>query len=188
MTSPLYYILVALTLTSATISIIFLMGWWFLGRKPYAISWSFGFLAATAQWLCNLFGSSFPSFETFWLTVNGLGLILIVLGLLGHCQRTGRGPRQRQVWLAATAVYAAIAWTTLVTPHVGLRTALVPFAAAVTLFISARIVLVHRVAPRPAEYATAIMMIIVGVTQLVAGGVASMQGRPGAACTCMSTS
>jgi len=64
-------------------------------------------------------------------------------------------------------------------PHVGLSTALVPFAAAVTLFISARIVLVHRVNPRPAEYAAAIMMIIVGATQLVAGGVASMQGVAG---------
>jgi len=89
MTSPLYYILVALTLTSATISIIFLMVWWFLGRKPYAISWAVGFFAATAQWLCNLLGASFPSYEAYWLTVNGLGLILVVLGLLGMAAAVG---------------------------------------------------------------------------------------------------
>ena len=38
MTSPLSYILVALTLTSATISVIFLLAYGFLGRKRYALS------------------------------------------------------------------------------------------------------------------------------------------------------
>ncbi len=179
MTNPLFYILIALTLTTATISLIFLMVWWFLGRKPYAISWSLGFLAATVQWSCNLLATSFPNFESYWLTVNGLALILIVLGLIGHRQRTRRGPPGRWVWLAAGAVFGAIAWATLVDPHVGMRTALVPIAAAVSLFLSARIVLVHRAKPRPAEYAAAVMMLILGATQLVAGVIAGMQGAAG---------
>lgn len=179
MTNPLFYILVALTLTSATIAVIFLMVWWFLGRKPYAISWSLGFFAATLQWAFNLAADSFPSFEAYWLTVSGLALLLVVLGLIGHRQRTRCGPPSRWVWLGGAVVYAGIAWATIVHPHVGIRTALIPIAAAITLILSARIVIMHRVKPRPAEYAAAVMMLIVGATQLVAGTIAIMQGAGG---------
>ena len=179
MESPLYYILVALSLTSATISVIFLLVWLHLGRKPYALSWSVAFIAATAQWLSSLFSSAFPSPEAHWLTSNGLGLIVIVLGLLGHCQRTGFNLKAGGVWILAGVVYAAVGWTTLVQPHVGLRTGLVPLAATVSLFLSARIVLGHRKPPRPAEWATGLMMIIVGITQLAAATVAIMQGPVG---------
>jgi diguanylate cyclase (GGDEF)-like protein len=179
MTNPLFYILVALTLTSATISLIFLMVWWFLGRKSYAISWSLGFLAATFQWTFNILASSFPSYESYWLTVNGLSLVLIVLGLIGHRQRARRGPPARWVWLGGAAVFSAIAWTTIVDPHVGIRTALVPITAAISLLISAGIVIMHRARTRPAEYAAAAMMLIVGATQLVAGSIAIMQGAAG---------
>ena len=60
MTSPVFYILVALIFTSAMISVIFFMAWKMLGEKPYALSWAIAFLVAMAQWTCNLFGNRFP--------------------------------------------------------------------------------------------------------------------------------
>jgi diguanylate cyclase (GGDEF)-like protein len=179
MTSPLYYILFALMLTCGTISIIFLMVWRFLGRKPYALSWAIAFMAATAQWTSHLIPDAFPSTEAQWLTMNGLSLLVVVMGILGHCQRTGYDLKPRLIWLVGGIVFGAVAWTTLVQPHLGLSTGLVPITAALSLFMSARIVLAHRARSRPAEIATAVMLVVVGLTQLVAGFVAVAQGPAG---------
>ena len=46
--------------------------------------------------------------------------------------------------------------TTVVKPHAGLSAAILPFAAAVTLLLSALVILKHRETPRPAEWAAAI--------------------------------
>jgi len=54
MDSPVYYIIVAMMFASFTLSIIFFMAWKTQGKKPYALSWSVGFLGATAQWFFNL--------------------------------------------------------------------------------------------------------------------------------------
>ena len=108
MTSPLYYILVALMLMSATISVIFLLVWWFLGRKTYAVSWSLAFAASTGQWISNLNIGAFPSPEAHWLTANGLALMTIVLGLIGHCQRTAYRLKARGVWLIAGLVFGGV--------------------------------------------------------------------------------
>ncbi|MFQ5610472.1 MAG: GGDEF domain-containing protein, partial [Woeseiaceae bacterium] len=179
MTSPVFYILVALTLTSAMISVIFFLAWKTLGEKPYALSWSIGFLAATCQWFFNLASPLFPGFESYWLTVNAFALVLITLGLRGHCQRTNCTVLPQNLWPYAGAVYAAIVWTTLVDKHVGISTALVPGMAAVTLFFSALMILRHREKPRPAEYAAAITMIVFGLAQLAASGMAILQGPVG---------
>jgi hypothetical protein len=80
--SPVAYILVALVLNSAMLSVIFFLAWKTQGRKPYALSWSLAFLAATAQWSSNLGAGLFPSFESYWLTVNAMGLGRIC----GHLQ------------------------------------------------------------------------------------------------------
>lgn len=181
MTSPIFYILVALTLTSAMISIIFFITWKSLGRKSYALSWAVGFLAATFQWLFNLTSAWFPSYETYWLTVNALALALITLGLRGHCQRTECKRLPDNLWPYTGLVYAGIVWTTVVSPHTGVSTMLVPAYAALTLFISAVMILRHRETPRPAEYAAAVTIVVFGLTQLTAAGMALLQGPLGEA-------
>ena len=179
MTSPVFYILVALTLTSAMISVIFFIAWRTLGEKPYALSWSIGFLAATCQWFFNLASPLFPNYESYWLTVNAFALVLITLGLRGHCQRTNCTSLPQNLWPYAGAIYAAIVWTTVVYKHVGFSTALVPGFAAVTLFLSASMILRHRERTRPAEYAAAITMIVFGLAQLAASGMAVLLGPVG---------
>ncbi|MCZ6664769.1 MAG: GGDEF domain-containing protein [Gammaproteobacteria bacterium] len=179
MTSPTAYIVFALTLTSAMISVIFFLAYKTLGEKPYALSWSVAFLAATCQWSINLMAPRFSSFEAYWLTVSAFALVVVTLGLRGHCQRTDCQRLPQNLWPYAALVFGAIVWTTIFRPHTGLRTAIVPGIAAITLFMSAAMVLRHRDKPRPAEWAAAITMILFGLVQFTAAGVAMLQGADG---------
>ncbi len=179
MTSPVFYIVVALMLTSAMISVTFFLAWQTLGRRQHTLSWSFAFMAATLQWLFNLQAAKFPTYESYWLTVNGLALVVITLGLKGHCQRTGCRILPRNLWPYAGAVLLIIAWTTVVHRHVGLSTAITPGVAAIALFLSATVVLKHRATPRPAELAAAITMIAFGLTQLATSAASLLQGAEG---------
>ena len=176
MKSEVFYIIVAMHFASLTLSIVFFLAWKTLGRKPHALSWSIGFLAAAAQWFFNLQSGWFPSWEAYWLTVNALSLGLITLGIRGHCQRTDCRHLPNNLWPYAGLVYAAIAWATVVQPHAGIRTALVPAMAAATLFLSALMIIRHRDKPRPAEWAAASSMVVFGLTQGIAAGMALMQG------------
>ena len=115
-----------------------------LGRKPYALSWALAFLAATLQWTGNVFAPSFPNPESHWLTVNALALVFITLGLRGHCQRAECKFLPQNLWPYSGAVFAVIAWATVVEPHVGVRTTLVPASGMVALLVSAAVVLQHR--------------------------------------------
>jgi len=177
--SPVAFILVALVLNSAMLSVIFFIAWKTQGEKPYALTWSLAFLAATGQWSFNLAGSAFPSFETYWLTTNALGLAVITLGLRGHCQRTDCQKLPKNLWPYASLIYVAIVWFTVVEQHVGLRTALLPFAGGITLFLSSIMIIRHRKKPRPAEWAAAIMMLVFGLSQFAAAAVAALQGAAG---------
>jgi diguanylate cyclase (GGDEF)-like protein len=179
MTSPVFYILVALTFTSAMISITFFIAWKTLGEKPYALSWAVGFLAATFQWFFNLVAAWFPSPEIHWLTVNALALVLVTLGLRGHCQRTECKRLPNNLWPIAAVVYAAVVWSTVIDKHVGISMAVIPGIAAITLFLSALMILRHREKPRPAEVAAAITMVVFGLAQMTASGMALQQGALG---------
>jgi diguanylate cyclase (GGDEF)-like protein len=179
MTSPVFFILVALAGINAMLSLLFFIAWHTLGRKPYALSWAVAFLAATAQWSGNIFAASFPSWEVHWLTVNACALTFITLGVRGHCQRTGYRGLPGNLWPYSIVVFAAIAWTTVIQPHVGLRTMLVPAYGMFALLLIARMIIGHRVETRPAEYATAAMMTVFGLLQGIVAAMALMQGADG---------
>ena len=176
MQTDVFYILVALLFTSFALSLIFFIAWKSLGRKRYLLSWSVGFAAATLQWFFNIFRDWFPGWEAHWLTVNALGLVLVTLGLRGHCQRTNCTVLPSNLWPYASAFFAVIAWATIVNPHAGLRMAVLPGIAAVTLFMSARMIVQFRDKPRPAEVAAATAMLLCGLAQGIAAGMAFLQG------------
>jgi diguanylate cyclase (GGDEF)-like protein len=161
------------------ISLIFFLAWKMLGEKPYALSWAVAFLAATCQWIFNLASDWFPDSQTYWITVNSLSLVVITLGIRGHCQRTNCKKLPQNLWPFAALVYAAIVWTTIVNPHVGISTAIVPGVASLTLFMSAWMIVMHREKTRPAEWAAATSLLLFGFTQMAAAGAALFQGATG---------
>ena len=179
MDSPVYYIINAMLIASFTLSIIFFLAWKTLGKPPYALSWSVGFLGATFQWFFNLNQAWFTDYTVYWLTVNAFGLVLVTLGIRGHCQRTNCERLPKNLWPLAGIVYAAIVWTTVVDLHVGVSMAMLPATACITLFLSALMIIRHREKPRPAEWAAAVSMVIFGASQGVAAGMAMMQGAGG---------
>jgi len=179
MESPIYYVIVAMMFASCTLSIIFFMAWKTQGKKPYALSWSVGFLAATAQWVFNLQAHWFASPAVHSLTVNAFALVLITLVIRGHCQRTNCKHLPRNLWPHASIIYAGIVWTTVFDPHIGISKALIPATASLTLFLSALMIVRHRGVTRAAEWAAAASMVIFGLTQFVAATVALLQGAGG---------
>lgn len=179
MPSSVSYILVALTLTSAMIAAVFFIAWKTLGEKPHALSWSFAFMAATAQWFFTLAYSWFPDFQTYWIMVNTFALAFAVFCLRGHCQRTECTQLPNKLWPFAVVIFLAVVWFTVLQPHVGLRSAIVPAVVAVTLFLSAAMIVRYRDKPRPGELAAAITIGLFGLTQLVASGVGLAQGAVG---------
>ena len=181
MDSPVFYIIFALMLTSAVISTTFFMAWFTLGRKAHTLTWGVTFLVATFQWLFNLLAAEFPSHTAYWLTVNAFSVIVLTLGLRGHCQRTDCRILPRNLWPYSAAIYLAIVWTTAIAPHVGVSMAVVPVFGSLTLFLSALMIMRHRDNSRPAEIATAIVLVAFGLTQLAAGGAALLQGAEGSA-------
>ncbi len=140
MTTPGFYILVAMAMTSAMLAVIFYLAWKTQGRQPHALTWSFACVAMTGQWCVSLGADWFSSFEVYWITLNACGLAVVTLAMHGHCQRTHSQFVPGNLWPFAVVVLAAIAWFTVANPHVGLRTGLVPAAGSLTLFLSAAMV------------------------------------------------
>jgi diguanylate cyclase (GGDEF)-like protein len=166
-------------LASFALSIIFFLAWKSLGKPPYALSWSVGFLGATMQWFFNLHQGWFANYSTYWVVVNAFALVMITLGIRGHCQRTNCKRLPGNLWPFAGLFYAAIVWTTVIDLHVGINMALIPAAACATLFLSALMVIRHREKPRAAEWAAAVSMVLFGASQGIAAGMALLQGADG---------
>lgn len=168
-----------MVLASLALTIVFFIVWTTFGRTPYALTWCVAFLAATLQWSLHLFADSFARQEVYWLTVNALAMIMITLGIRGHCQRTACSFLPKRIWPYTTLMYALVVWTTVGIPHVGISAAIVPATAAVALTLSALVILRHKKLPLPAEWAAAISMMLFAVTQGIAAGMAALQGATG---------
>ena len=174
--SPVLYILVALTLTSAAIAVAFSLGWRYLGRKPHALSWSLAFVAATGQWLFTTLVNLFPSASVYWALVSALALLVAAFGLRGHLQRTHGKVDPRRVWWPAGLIYAGVLASTLVWYHAGLQLGLVTGAAALALFYSTFLVLRYREHRTVSDWGAAASMTVLGVIQVVATTIAMAQG------------
>ena len=179
MISPGFYILVAIAMTSTLLAAIFYLAWKTQGRQAHALTWSIACLAMTGQWCVSLGVAWFPSFEVYWIALNACGLAVVTLALHGHRQRTQCQFLPGNLWPYAAVVLAAIAWFTVVNPHVGLRTGISPAAGSMTLFLSTAMVIRRRRKLRAAEWATAIAMGLFGVSQLAVATAAVMQGADG---------
>ena len=129
MTLPVFYTQLSLVLTSAMLCVIFYLAWTSLDEKPHALTWSAAFLASAIYWLVILMPGVFPSHESWWLTANVFGFVLITLGLRGHSERTNCSYLPKNLWPYAVVAYGGVVWATAVKPHAGFSVAILPFCA-----------------------------------------------------------
>ena len=179
MGSEYFYIVFSLMVISAALSLTFFMAWRNFGRKSHALTWSVAFPAGSLQWLCSLNADVFPNTEAYLLVESALSMVLVTLGLRGHCQRTKCKFLPKNLWPYVLPVYAIIAWHIAVDPHVGIRMTVVPAFAALTMLLSAYMILTHRERTRPAEWVVAIGLGVFAITQVGAASLAFMQGATG---------
>jgi diguanylate cyclase (GGDEF)-like protein len=176
MTSPFFYIIFSLMVSSAALSVIFFIAWTNFGRRPHALSWSIAFFAGMLQWAVSLNSAMFPSAEAHWLTENIFAVMLITFGLRGHCQRTHCKWLPKNLFPYAAAAYAFFAWHVVVEPHAGLRLGLTPVYAAITLYMSSFMIVMYRERTRPSEWAAAVFIAMCAVAQTLSAWIAISQG------------
>ena len=176
MISPFFYIIFSLMVSSAVLSITFFIAWRNFGKRPHALTWAIAFFVGVLQFSTTLNAYNFPSESVYLLFENAFAITLITLGLRGHCQRTRCGWRPTNLVPFAAAIYAVTVWFAIFDPHAGIVRWIVPLYAAVTLALSAFLIVTYRETTRPSEWAAAISIALFAVSQLVAAGLALAQG------------
>ena len=181
MESQVYYILLSMVFTSAALTIVFFLAWKDFGRKPYALSWALAYGVGTFQWFQDLTGELFSTWQANSILGHGLAVVVVTFILMGHSQRVENKFLPAKLWPMTGVLFLFLVWLTLVEPHTGLRNAIVPVYACVTLFVCAWLIISHRKKSRPAEWATAISMILFASSQGIAAGMAFLMGPEGEA-------
>jgi diguanylate cyclase (GGDEF)-like protein len=176
MTSPYFYIIFSLMVSSAALSVTFFIAWRNFGQQPHALTWAIAFLIGSLQFGTTLQAHAFPSESVYLLFENVFAITLITLGLRGHCQRTGCRWLPQNLVPFATAVYGVAAWFAIFEPHAGMVHGIAPMYAAVTLLVSAYLIVSYREHARASEWAAAVSIVLFAGTQLIASGISFSQG------------
>jgi len=174
--SPIFFILITLLLTSIVWSVIFLMAWYTLGKKLYALFWASAFMCSACQWGTILLQPYFESGVTYWMLAVSFSMASVLLGTWGHCIRT-RCPINMNYLLAfAVITFAAVYYFKAVNVHVGLNMSLYIYYDIILLFINGIIILKHKPKSLPAEIGAAVTYTVCGLCLFIAATIALMQG------------
>jgi diguanylate cyclase (GGDEF)-like protein len=176
MTSPFFYIIFSLLVSSAVLSVSFFIAWRNFGRRPHALTWAIAFFIGALQWGITLNGKAFSSPQIHLLTEYLFAVALITLVLRGHCQRTKCTWLPQNLFPPAAFTYAVAAWFILVEPHAGIARGIIPAYAGLTLLVSAFLIVTYRERTRSSERAAAIAISLFGLTQLAAAWIGFSQG------------
>lgn len=179
MSSPFFYIIFSLMITSAALSVIFFIAWSNFGRPAHALSWSIAFAAGAMQWATTINSDWFRNEGIYLVVEHAFAIGLITFCLRGHCQRTRNAWTPAFLVPAAATIFSMSVWFVLIQPHEGVHHAIIPAYAAVTLFVSAFLIVNAREHTRPSEWAAAICIALVGAAQAVSTWISLLQGPAG---------
>lgn len=170
------YLHIALFFISIMLSVVFFLAWKTIEHKRHTLLWSILFATAALNGVMNAAKELFPSTEIYWILVNAVSLIVSWLAWAGFRYRANRNPFVPQVLIFLVLVELVLIWFTIFSPHMGIRTMLIPCAGGLMMFACAREILASDKQIRAAEIAATVLFIIYGSTQFVAGIVTLMQG------------
>ncbi|KPZ58372.1 MULTISPECIES: GGDEF domain-containing protein [Pseudoalteromonas] len=174
--SPIFFILITLLLTSIIWSVIFLMAWFTLGKKSYALFWAGAFILSACQWGTILLRSHFDSDTLYWMTGVSLSMGSVILGTWGHAIRARSPINLRYLLALAVITLASVYYYKAVDVHIGLSMSLYIYYDILLLLINAVIIIKHKAKSLPAEIGAAITYTVCGVCLFIAATIALMQG------------
>lgn len=168
LSSPVY-LFVTMTLTSLMYAVMSFFAWRVYLRKPYAFFWHLAFVAATGRWAVELIGSDVLGQSLTQLLAEVFALLVIILASMGHCVRVDSVRVLRYIIACAAVGIGVLLWSTVVSPHDGLRQAAVPAVSAVTAWLIAFAVYQYNRHNASTETVFAMGLTLVGVVQVVSG-------------------
>ena len=163
-------------LSSVALSVAFYIAYANFGRQRHALTWAVAFLFGAMQFGITLNAQAFPSEPVYLMLENACAIMLITLGLRGHCQRTNCKLLPRNLGPIAGGVFLGAGFFTVIYPHAGLAQAVAPAYASIALALSSWIILAARDRTRVCEWAAAISIALFGITQAVAAWLSVTQG------------
>jgi len=174
--SPIFFTLVTLFLTSIIWAIIFLMSWYTLGKKTYALIWSGAFIVSACQWATVLAKSWFSSDITYWMLATSFSMLSVLLGTWGHCMRTKANINVPYLCIFAVLVSLAVYYFKVISPHIGLSMSLYIYYDVLLLILNSIIIFQHREKSRPAEIGAVTTYLLCALFLFVAATIALLQG------------
>lgn len=117
---------------SLALCAVFLLAWSVFDRQTHVLTWSACFAAGALHWLCSIAtGFGIISFSFFWSITNLLALAAPTLALLGYNQRARLPLSSHAIAGLILIPFAIVMWASYVQPHVGIRTAVLPFQGVI---------------------------------------------------------
>lgn len=173
------FVILALMMISAMLSVIFYISWRSFGRRLHALAWCITFALATVQWAGNIayqFPGFYPNFTTYWLFVSGLAYTASLVGLAGYLLRAGRNVPLK--WMAVTVVLAEIVTYITIPPggHFGLTVALSPMITTFTTGYAAWVLYSAKAKKNGAEWGAIVANSAFCLSQITLATMALMNG------------
>ncbi|NVJ97507.1 MAG: response regulator [Alphaproteobacteria bacterium] len=173
------FVILALTMISASLTIIFYISWRSFGRRLHALAWSVTFGVATVQWAGNILNrvpDFFPNFTTYWMIVSGLSYTAALMGLTGYLLRAGRHVPLR--WMAIAVVVADVITYLSIPPggHFGITVALSPMVTSFTTGMAAWVLYSAKKRKNAAEWGAIGANTLFCLTQVTMAAIALSNG------------
>ncbi len=173
----LIFLVVSTFVTSLMISLVMFIAWRNYGRQRYVLAWSITYFLGAMQWgLMTAAHSIFASSTAADFIASISGIVVVSVGLVGCFWWAGRPLQLRWVVIAGVTMIAAVASTTFVWPHAGLRHAIGPIYTAMLCLLNSITIWRRSQQVVAAEVGAATVFFVFALTQLVAASLAYLQG------------
>lgn len=173
------YVILALMVISAMLSLIFYISWRSFGRRLHALAWCVAFGVSALQWAFTIayqIPGFFPSFAVYWMMVSLLAYTAALTGLVGYLLRAGKNLPLK--WIAIAVLVAEIITLMTIPPngHYGLTVALGPMITSFATAVAAWVLYSAKSRKNGAEWGAIVANGLFSVTQAGLAVIALLHG------------
>lgn len=173
----LNYIFIFQFLLSSMLALVLFIAWYSIQRSAYTLLWSLFFVCSLINLSLNANSNLFPDRDIYWIVVNASSLLMLSVSIASWRLRSGMTVFPKLFLAYIVGVEVLLIFFTVVSPHMGLRMVLIPYATTIMSIICIRALLnVGERKIRITEYGVMFFFLLEGAAQFAAGSVALMQG------------